>query len=91
MPDYSPLYSPFTPELAVILIPLVFIIVLWTIVLKGYAMWYAARGGQKKWFIALLIINTFGILEIIYLIKFKPKDDNREKLETPVTVSSSTQ
>lgn len=89
MPDFSPLYSPFTPQFAVIFIPLIFAVVLWTVVLKGYALWVAARGGQKKWFVALLVVNTFGILEIVYLIWFRPKNGGRAVPETPVTVSSS--
>lgn len=35
--------------------------------LKGYSLWYAARRGEKWWFIILIIVNTLGILEIIYL------------------------
>ena len=89
MPSFSPLYSPLTPQFAAIFFPLIFIAVLWTIVLKGYALWAAARGGQKKWFIALLVINRVGILEIAYLIWFRPKDKGREAPETPVNVSSS--
>ena len=72
MPDFSPLYSPFTPQFAAIFIPLMLVIALWTIVLKGYSLWAAARAGQKKWFVALLVINTFGILEIVYLLWFRP-------------------
>ena len=45
----------------------------WTIILKGFALWHAARGSQKWWFIVLLIVNTLGILEIVYLIWFRPK------------------
>lgn len=45
----------------------VFLFVLWTLIWKGLALWHAARRGEKGWFIALLIINTMGILEIIYL------------------------
>ncbi|MDP1707086.1 MAG: DUF5652 family protein [bacterium] len=89
MPDFSPLYSPFTTQFSAVFLPLIFIIVLWTIVLKGYALWIAARGGQKKWFIAILIINTLGILEIIYLIWFRPKNVGNIISETPVNVSSS--
>ena len=37
------------------------------LVLKGYSLWHAARRGEKGWFIALLIVNTFGILELVYL------------------------
>ncbi|HCR52751.1 TPA: hypothetical protein DIV48_03895 [Candidatus Kaiserbacteria bacterium] len=72
-----------------IFIPFILVAALWTIVLKGYALWYAARASQKAWFIALLIVNTFGILEIVYLIWFRPKNDGQRAHETPVTVSSS--
>ena len=42
-------------------------LVLWTIVWKGLALWHAARLGQKWWFVVLLVVNTAGILEIIYI------------------------
>jgi methionyl-tRNA synthetase len=70
---YSPIYSPYAgASLFAVLVPLILAAVLWTLVLKGFSLWYAARGGQKAWFIVLLIVNTFGILEIIYLIFFRP-------------------
>ena len=37
------------------------------IVLKGYALWTAAKRNEKWWFIILLIVNTGGILELVYL------------------------
>lgn len=46
------------------------VIVLWTLVWKGYALWIAAREKAKWWFIFLLILNTAGILEIIYIFAF---------------------
>lgn len=46
---------------------LVIIAAAWALVWKGLALWRAAQLGQKPWFIAILILNTFGILEIIYL------------------------
>jgi hypothetical protein len=76
MHDYSPFYSPFGP-LVFALAPFVLLIALWTIVIKGYALWVAARAGQKWWFIALLVINTIGILEVVYLIWFSPKGSNK--------------
>lgn len=39
----------------------------WSLVWKGIALWKSARLSHKKWFIALLIVNTVGILEIIYI------------------------
>lgn len=40
---------------------------IWSIVWKGLALWRSAERREKKWFIALLVLNTAGILEIIYL------------------------
>ena len=68
---FTPFYSPFGPALMLALLPFLIIIALWTLVLKGYALWHAARNNQTGWFIALLIINTVGILEIIYLIWYR--------------------
>jgi len=45
-----------------------FVVVLaWSLVWKGLALWRAAHRGEKVWFIVFLIFNTLGILEIIYL------------------------
>ena len=38
------------------------------LVLKGFALWRAAKNNQPIWFIALLVINSVGILPLIYLI-----------------------
>lgn len=48
-------------------------IILWDLIWRGIALWYAALNRQKGWFIAILLINSIGILPIIYLIGFKPK------------------
>lgn len=42
-------------------------VILWTIPWKGVALWKAAQLSHKKWFIILLVVNTFGILDIIYI------------------------
>lgn len=47
--------------------PFILIAVLWTLVWKGLALWHAARRGEYWWFLILLVVNTLGILEIIYL------------------------
>lgn len=41
--------------------------IIWTLTWKGVALWRAAELQQKWWFIAMLVINTLGILEIIYI------------------------
>jgi len=43
-----------------------FALIAWTLVWKALALWRAARNGHKIWFIVLLVVNTVGILEIIY-------------------------
>ena len=47
------------------------ILVLWEIVWKGIALWKAAKESQKYWFAAMLILNTAGILPILYIFVFK--------------------
>ena len=55
------------PAVLLALVPFVLIFILWSVVWKGLALWHAARRGEHWWFVALLVINTLGILEIIYL------------------------
>ena len=43
------------------------LLIIWVLVWKGFALWRAATLRQKGWFIAILLINTLGLLEIIYL------------------------
>lgn len=38
------------------------------IILKGYSLWMASKRDEKAWFVAILILNTIGVLELIYLI-----------------------
>ena len=50
---------------------------LWSIFWRGLALWHSGRRGQEWWFAILLVVNTIGILEIIYLfsiIKLKPAE-----------------
>lgn len=50
------------------------VLVVWSLVWKGLALWHSARNSQSYWFIALLLINTLGLLEIVYMVAFsKPK------------------
>ncbi len=48
----------------------VLLIAIWSIAWKGFALWIAAKEDKKWWFIPLLIFNTAGILEIIYIFGF---------------------
>ena len=46
---------------------IVVVSLIWVIPWKGYALWTASQKGHKRWFIALLIVNSFAILDIIYV------------------------
>jgi len=43
------------------------LLILWVLPWKGYALWRSARNNHQKWFIILLVVNTFAILDIIYI------------------------
>lgn len=43
----------------------------WELIWKGFALWRAGRNNQPVWFVVLLIVNSFGLLEIIYLLAFQ--------------------
>jgi hypothetical protein len=52
---------------------LFFVLYLWSLLWKGLALWKAAKLGQRNWFVGILILNTAGILEIVYLFVFAKK------------------
>ncbi|MFI5241307.1 MAG: DUF5652 family protein [Microgenomates group bacterium] len=50
----------------ILLIPLM----IWALVWKGMALWKSAQKGDKVWFVVLLVVNTLGILDILYIYLF---------------------
>lgn len=56
----------------------ILLLLIWSLVWKGMALWKAARLGHKEWFVALLILNTAGILDIAYLYIFSKKGKSVE-------------
>jgi hypothetical protein len=49
------------------------ILTLWSIPWKLYGVWTAVKNDHKKWLVALLILNTAGILEIFYIFGIAKK------------------
>ncbi len=43
-------------------------LILLDLVLKALALWRAARSSQPIWFVALLLVNSLGILPAVYLL-----------------------
>ena len=48
--------------------PIILVGIFWNVIWKGLALWRAAKNNSKPWFIVLLIVNTLGLLEILYLL-----------------------
>lgn len=55
------------------LLPLVIL----DLILKGFALWKSAKKDQSVWFIALLLINSMGVLPLVYILF------NQDKKESP--------
>ncbi len=49
------------------------LLALWALPWKGVALWKAARRGETWWFVALFLLNTLAILEILYIFIFSEK------------------
>lgn len=49
------------------------LLVLADVILRGMGMWRAARKGQQWWFVAMLVINSVGILPVVYMLFFEKK------------------
>lgn len=47
--------------------------IIWDLVWKGIGLWKAARNEHKGWFIAMLLLNTLGILPMIYVFLIAKK------------------
>jgi H+/Cl- antiporter ClcA len=60
------------------------VLVIWTLYWKFHALWHAAKHDDKWWFIALMIINTMGILEIAYLYYFSKKVSGHDEKSVPM-------
>lgn len=53
------------------------LIIAWVLPWKGYALWRAAKNSHNKWFVALYLINTLAILDIIYIFFIDKKQEGR--------------
>jgi len=42
-------------------------LILWSLASTGFALWHAARRGDKGWFVFFLLVHTVGIVEMYYL------------------------
>ena len=70
----------------------VILVLLIVLPIKAAALWRSARRGHVSWFLALIILNTLGILDLLYIFVFsnwgnkkKKDDDDQDQNVTPPT------
>lgn len=49
------------------------LLIVWSIIWKGIALWKAGNNKHLAWFIVMFLLNTAGILEILYIFIFSKK------------------
>ena len=65
------------------------LIAVWILPWKGAALWRAANRKQKKWFVVLLVVNTFAVLEILYIFIFSKR--GQKNVPTEIGTQSTKQ
>ncbi len=63
--------------------PVIILVFIWSLVWKGIALWKSAGRREKWWFIILLVLNTIGILEIVYIFFLSGDKTIETKEKTP--------
>lgn len=56
-----------------------FFLVIFDLVWKGIALWKASKNNHLVWFVFLLLLNTVGILPIIYIFFFQKTSSKASK------------
>lgn len=56
---------------------LIGVLAVWELIWKGIALWRAARDGQNAWYIVMLVVNTAGILPILYILTHQTKSSSQ--------------
>ena len=69
---YGPGYETMVQYPITFMLLLLFIAV-WELAWKGKGLWKAAQKKHLGWFVAILIINSLGLLPIIYLAFFSKR------------------
>lgn len=52
-------------------LPWIILLAVWELIWKMFALWKSARNNHKYWFVGIALLNTLGLLPILYLLKYK--------------------
>lgn len=44
------------------------LLIIWELIWKGLGLWKSAQNEQLGWYLAILLLNTLGILPMIYVL-----------------------
>ncbi len=59
-------------------LPVIVIALIWETIWKLIGLWKSARNNQMGWFIAIALVNSLGVITILYILKNrKQKKDNQ--------------
>ncbi|MBI2314712.1 hypothetical protein HYU93_01495 [Candidatus Daviesbacteria bacterium] len=61
---------------------IVLLLIMWELFWKGIGLWRSAKKGALVWFIAILLINLFGLIPIFYLWRTKQLDEVLTDIKT---------
>ena len=70
----DPIFQWFLDKFGEMGVYVLLVVLIWSVVWKGFALWRAAKRDSKGWFVALLLLNTAGILDILYLYKISERE-----------------
>lgn len=75
MEKFNFLFNSFVPTFWPVVAIAFLALMVWSVVWKGLALWKAAGNKDWKWFVVILVVNTMGILEILYIYIFSKKKE----------------
>ena len=67
-----------------ILMTFLMIAILWEATWKIIAMWKAGRNNHLAWYICIALINTVGILPIVYILMHRKNPIKNEELRMKI-------
>ena len=66
-------------ELAGMNLVLFIVLIVWSGIWKGIGLWRAGKNNHLVWFILMFVLNTAGILPLIYIVFFSKPEEVKEK------------
>ncbi len=69
----------YSTEIVILLFVLLIALMIWETVWKLLALWKSARKGSVVWFIVLALVNTVGILPILYIYVFSEMKKKKKR------------